>query len=82
MLCVFQHVQTATHSGCVGLLPDIIKWAKMAEEEERDDIKKISMTSLQLFSVKPPQEIAKYLPQIMELFVIPSNMSDLFSKFH
>ena len=75
-----QHQSSRTLEFVAPIMPNILKWAKIAVEEDHDDFIHWMFSKLHLVGIAPPEEFKDLLPEIVDLMLVSEKYNELFSK--
>ena len=62
-------------------MPELIKWAKIAAEENHKGVLRLTFDPLSTISKETPVEFKEYLPDIIELMLETQRVCTLDGKF-
>ena len=75
-----QHQSSRTLECIAPIMPNILKWAKIAIDDDDDNWIHWTFGKLSLVGLAPPEEFKDYLPEIVDLMIWSEKYQDLFSK--
>ncbi|KAL4227940.1 hypothetical protein ACF0H5_013379 [Mactra antiquata] len=77
MLYIVAHAKTKTLKRCEPMIKEVLRWAKIATEEDHEDIASSSMNMLQLLGIGITKDLAGIIPDVLELFLVLNDVSTL-----
>ena len=61
-------------------MPNLLRWARIAVDEDHEDLMQYTFSILHQFGYQPPGEFKEYLPDILDLMFHSEKCKELASK--